>query len=87
MIRKLIVIVIVLTALNFQSEAQCPAESVLFFANGMFNSKESAQNSLTALKNRIKETPNWTRDRSELAYNYDEAAAYQLSVGCRHLRS
>ncbi len=58
--------------------AQCPSETSLFFANGMFNSKKSAYNSLDHLTKHLNETENWNRERSYLAYNEDENAAYQL---------
>lgn len=58
--------------------AQCPPEASLFFGNGMFNPESSARESLKQLSLRIKEAENWKRSRSYLAYNYDEAAVYQL---------
>lgn len=59
--------------------AQCPAESTLFFGNGMFNSHSSAQKSLDTLKSRLSESENWKRERSHLAYNYDENTACKRS--------
>lgn len=74
--RKATVAVICCWSLSIQ--AQCPAESSLFFGNGMFNSRRSANRSLERLSSRINETENWKRERSYVAYNYDESAVYQL---------
>ncbi len=75
-----IALLTIILAFVLPAYSQCPAETTLFFANGMFNSKVSAKESLEVLKNRVSETENWKRSRSQLAYNYDEIAAYQVLV-------
>ena len=64
--------------LSLSANAQCPAETTLFFGNGILNSWKSASESLDQLQSRISESENWKRERSHLAYNYDETAAYKL---------
>src|SRR5690606_31530142 len=64
--------------LSFEALGQCLPQATLFFGNGMFNSKESAHKSLEALRKKLSETENWKKHRSLVAYNYDEAAVYQL---------
>ena len=71
-------VVSVLLAWTCITQAQCPAETSLFFSNGMFNSKQSANDSRRNLEMRLSETENWKRSRTYLAYNEDENAAYRL---------
>lgn len=60
------------------TEAQCPARTSLFFANGMFNSRRDAERSRDELSKRLSETDSWRKKRTYVAYNYDEGAIYQL---------
>lgn len=76
--RSSLLTLIFIPTFTFSAAAQCPAETSLFFANGMFNSKKSANDSLKNLKMRLSETANWNYSRSYLAYNENENAAYQL---------
>ena len=76
--RKTTLPLIFLLLFSGLSEAHCPSRATVFFGNGMFNSFDEAQKSLDALVARVSETENWKRSWSDVAYNFDEPAVYQL---------
>jgi len=51
------------------SAYSCPAETRLYFGNGMRNSYHEAKYSLDVLRNKIPKTPGWRPEKSKIAYN------------------
>lgn len=77
---KILNIVLVIFFRCGLAQASCgDTKTVLYFANGMFNSKESATQSLRELLKRVrKQDPSNKVDAFEIAYNTDEPALIQL---------
>lgn len=77
---KILNIVLVIFFRCGLAQASCgDTKTVLYFANGMFNSKESATQSLRELLKRVrKDYPSNRFDAFEVAYNTNEPALLQL---------